>query len=50
MRGKLALVLLALLAVLLAGCTQMSAEDIAKKVEEKYNSIKDFKGTLRVTM
>ena len=49
MRGKSILVLLALLAVLLTGCTQMSAEEIAKKIEEKYNSIKDFKGTLRVT-
>jgi outer membrane lipoprotein-sorting protein len=49
MRGKLILVLLALLAVLLAGCTQMSAEEIAKKVEEKYNAIEDFKGILRFT-
>ena len=42
-------VLLAAL-VLLAGCTQMSAEEIAKKMEEKYNSIQDFKGKVRYTM
>jgi len=38
-----------LLATLLLGCMQMSAEDIAKKMEEKYNSIKDMKGTVVVT-
>jgi len=51
MRGKPALVLLVLLTTaLFAGCTQMSVEEIAKKVEEKYNAIKDFKGILRVTI
>ncbi|AGK62016.1 Outer membrane lipoprotein-sorting protein [Archaeoglobus sulfaticallidus PM70-1] len=50
MRGKLMLVLLALLStVLLAGCTQMSAEEMARNIEEKYNAVKDFKGILRVT-
>ncbi|MBO8183383.1 MAG: outer membrane lipoprotein-sorting protein [Archaeoglobus sp.] len=48
-RLMLVLVLFALLAVLLAGCTQMSAEEIAKKVEEKYDAVRDFKGILRVT-
>jgi len=38
-----------LLVVLLAGCTQMSAEEIAKKLEEKYNAVKDIKGLLRET-
>jgi outer membrane lipoprotein-sorting protein len=35
---------------LLAGCTQMSAEEIAKNIEEKYDAVKDFKGILRVTV
>ena len=35
--------------VLVLGCTQMSAEEIAKKVEEKYNAIKDMKGTVIIT-
>ncbi len=48
MRGKLVFVMLVSLAVLLAGCTQMGAEEIAKKIEEKYNAIEDFKGVLRV--
>ncbi len=41
--------LLVLLSILLAGCTQMSAEEIAKKIEEKYDAIEDFKGTLKIT-
>ncbi len=40
---------LAVLVVLLTGCTQLSAEEIAKKVEEKYDTVKDLKGILRVT-
>ena len=51
MRSKLMLALSVLLfAVLLTGCTQMSAEEIAKKMEEKYNAVKDFKGTLRMSI
>jgi len=51
MRGKPALILLALLTTaLFAGCTQMSAEEIAKKIEEKYDAVEDFKGILRVTI
>jgi len=34
---------------LLMGCTQMSAEEIAKKMEEKYDAIKDMKGTMVIT-
>ncbi len=46
-KPMLYLVLLAL-GIFLMGCTQMSAEDIAKKVEERYNAIKDMKGTVLV--
>ncbi len=46
MRKGVVLVLAMLLAGLVLGCTQMSAEEIAKKVEEKYNAIKDMKGTM----
>ena len=38
-----------LIGALVLGCTQMSAEEIAKKVEEKYNAIKDMKGTVVIT-
>jgi len=38
-----------LLATLLLGCTQMSAEQIAKQMQKKYSSIKDMKGTMVVT-
>ena len=51
MRSKLMLALSVLLfVVLLTGCTQMNAEEIAKKMEEKYNAVKDFKGTLRMSI
>jgi len=43
------LVLTILLVVLILGCTQMSAEEIAKKVEEKYNAVKDMKGEVVIT-
>jgi len=46
---RLSVVCLLLAVVLLAGCTQMSAEEIAKKMEEKYNSVKDFRGIIRTT-
>ena len=36
--------------VLLLGCTQMSAEEIAKKMQEKYDSINDYKGIQRIIM
>ncbi|AEA47863.1 outer membrane lipoprotein-sorting protein [Archaeoglobus veneficus] len=39
-----------LLATLLVGCTQMSAEEIAKKVEEKYNQLEDFRGVQRIVV
>ncbi len=44
------LLILALAVLLLAGCAQMSAEEIAKKVNEKYNAIKDMKGTAVITV
>ncbi len=44
---KVLLVLFAL--TLFVGCAQMSAEEIAKKIEEKYDSVKDFRGNLRFT-
>ena len=50
---KLKLVVMALLLVLAAlivGCMQMSAEEIAKKVEEKYNQLEDFKGVQRIVV
>jgi len=34
--------------VLLLGCTQMSAEEIAKKMQRKYDSINDYKGIQRI--
>jgi outer membrane lipoprotein-sorting protein len=37
------------LAVLIVGCTQLSAEQIAEKMKEKYNSIEDMKGVMIVT-
>jgi len=40
---------LVLVTTLLLGCTQMSAEEIAKKMEEKYKSIEDMKGTITIT-
>ncbi len=39
-----------ILGVLAAGCTQMSAKELAKKMEERYNTIKDMKGTMVITM
>ena len=39
-----------LVATLIAGCAQMSAEDIAKKMEEKYKAIKDMKGEMVTTV
>ncbi len=49
MKVRLAVTAL-LLAALLVGCTQMSAEEIAKKMEEKYGQLKDFKGVQRIVM
>ena len=34
---------------LFMGCTQLTAEQIAEKMQEKYNSIKDMKGVMIVT-
>ncbi|ADC64510.1 conserved hypothetical protein [Ferroglobus placidus DSM 10642] len=36
--------------VFVSACTQMSAEEIAKKLEEKYDSVNDFKGKISYTM
>ncbi len=47
MRVLRLLLTVALVTVLLLGCTQMSAEEIAKKMQEKYESIKDYKGVQR---
>ena len=44
------LFVLLLLGVLVLGCTQMSPKDIAKKMQEKYEAIKDMKGTMVITM
>ena len=44
------LLVLLILGVLLVGCTQMSPKEIAKKMEKKYNAIKDMKGTMVITM
>lgn len=46
MKKVVILVLAVFISGLMLGCTQMSAEEIAKKVEEKYNTIKDMKGTM----
>jgi outer membrane lipoprotein-sorting protein len=49
MKGFRAVCLVILLVeCLVMGCMQMSAKEIAKKVEEKYNGIKDMKGTMIV--
>ncbi len=47
-RLMLCLVLLAL-GIFLMGCAQMSAEEIVKKVEEKYDAIRDMKGIVVIT-
>ncbi|MCX9012043.1 MAG: DUF4367 domain-containing protein [Candidatus Methanoperedens sp.] len=36
--------------VLLAGCVDMSAEQIAEEMQKKYESIKDFRGTIVTTV
>ncbi len=45
-KRNILLVLTVLLAASLLGCAQMSAKEIAKKVVEKYESIKDMKGVM----
>lgn len=42
------LIVLIITAIFLA-CTQLSAEQIAEKMREKYNSIEDMKGVMIVT-
>ncbi len=49
MKKVVVLVLAVLLAGFVLGCTQMNAKEIAKKVEEKYDAIKDMKGTMVIT-
>jgi len=44
------LLIVTLATVFLLGCTQMSAEEIAKKMQEKYDSIKDYKGIQRTVI
>jgi len=46
MRGVL---LSLLVAILLLGCAQLTAEQIAEKMKEKYDSVKDMRGTMIVT-
>ena len=43
-----ALIVLIITAIFLA-CTQLSSEQIAEKMKEKYNSIEDMKGVMIVT-
>lgn len=43
------LIFFILLVVLLVGCTQPTPEEIAEKMQEKYESIKDMKGEMVVT-
>ncbi len=38
-----------IMTILFIGCTQMSAEEIAKKMQERYASLKDMKGTMVIT-
>ena len=38
-----------IIVTLLLGCMQLSAEQVAKQMEEKYKSIKDMKGKMVVT-
>ncbi len=40
------MLLATLLATLLLGCMQLTAEEIVKKMQKKYESIKDEKGTM----
>ena len=37
------------LTILLLGCTQLTAKQIAEKMREKYDTVKDMKGTMVVT-
>ena len=50
MKKQIAAVLLVLAAVLISGCTEdMSAEQIAARMEAKQESIKDFSATMVMT-
>jgi len=50
MKKQIAAVLLVLAAVLISGCTeQMSADQIAARMEAKQESIKDFSATMVMT-
>ncbi|MBO8181624.1 MAG: outer membrane lipoprotein carrier protein LolA [Archaeoglobus sp.] len=49
MKGVKWMLVCLFLAILIVGCTQLTAEQIAEKMQEKYNSIKDMKGTMVVT-
>jgi len=44
------LILIVLIAALLLGCTQMSADEIAKKMQEKWDSVTDCRGVERATV
>ncbi len=50
--NKLKILTIFIVAALLFGCVQMSAEDIAKKMQEKWKEIKDYSGvqSISVTM
>ena len=49
MRKPMLCLVALLVGVLVLGCVQMSAKEIAKKVEEKYDAIRDMKGTVVIT-
>ena len=44
------LILVVLVAALLLGCTQMSVDEIAKKMQEKWDSVTDCRGVERATI
>ncbi len=50
MKRLWAFLALLMVATLIVGCTQMSAEEIAKKMEEKYKAVKDMEGTMVTTI
>ncbi len=50
MKRLWAFLTLLIAATLIVGCTQMSAKEIAKKMEEKYKAVKDMEGTMVTTI
>ena len=41
-------ILFLVISAMIAGCSQLTAEEIAKKVKEKYDSIADINGTVKI--